>query len=330
MRYLQSSALVFLSVVIVLSAMSAESWVVPTKQLDQTVIKTITVGSNGDYSTIQSAIDSVPSNNDNWIRVYVKGGDYREKVVIPQDKPYIILEGDESATTTILWNDYDDIEKPTFAVLADNFVAKSISFKNTAYNENPRHLKAVAALIAGDKSAFYKCSFYGVQDTLYDKQGRHYFRSCYIEGAVDFIFGNGQSIYESCSIHVTGEVLGPGFVGFITAQSRSSPKENTGFVFKSCRVFGCGATFLGRAWGRYSRVMFYQSDISNVVVPLGWDAWNFTGNEETILYAEHECSGSGSNRSKRVSWIKELSDKDAAQLADISFIDQEGWLRNQP
>ncbi|KAF9623093.1 hypothetical protein IFM89_036537 [Coptis chinensis] len=200
----------------VLSVMSAESWVVPTKQLDQTVIKTITVGSNGDYSTIQSAIDSVSSNNDNWIRVYVKGGDYRGKVVIPQDKPYIILEGDESATTTILWNDYDDIEKPTFAVLADNFVAKSVSFK-------------------------------------------------------------------SCSIHVTGEVLGPGFVGFITAQTRSSPKENTGFVFKSCRVFGCGVTFLGRAWGRYSRVMFYQSDISNVVVPLGWDAWNFTGNEYEFL-----------------------------------------------
>ena len=55
---------------------------------------------------------------------------------------------------------------------------------------------AVAALISGDKSAFYYCGFYGVQDTLWDSAGRHFFYECRIEGAVDFIFGAGQSIYE--------------------------------------------------------------------------------------------------------------------------------------
>lgn len=55
---------------------------------------------------------------------------------------------------------------------------------------------AVAAMIAGDKSIFYKCEFLGFQDTLWDVEGRHYFKLCTIEGAVDFIFGNGQSIYE--------------------------------------------------------------------------------------------------------------------------------------
>lgn len=51
-------------------------------------------------------------------------------------------------------------------------------------------------MIAGDKASFYRCSFYGVQDTLWDVEGRHYFKGCFIEGAVDFIFGAGQSIYE--------------------------------------------------------------------------------------------------------------------------------------
>ncbi len=56
--------------------------------------------------------------------------------------------------------------------------------------------QAVALLIQGDMAAFYDCSFYGAQDTLYDKTGRHYFKDCYIQGSIDFIFGDGQSLYE--------------------------------------------------------------------------------------------------------------------------------------
>lgn len=55
---------------------------------------------------------------------------------------------------------------------------------------------ALAAMILGDKSAFYKCGFLGFQDTLWDVQGRHLFKLCTIQGAVDFIFGAAQSIYE--------------------------------------------------------------------------------------------------------------------------------------
>lgn len=67
-------------------------------------------------------------------------------------------------------------------------------------NQNPLE-RAVAALIQGDKSAFYNCRFLGLQDTLWDVQGRHYFKSCTIEGAMDFIFGAGQSLYEVLKIN---------------------------------------------------------------------------------------------------------------------------------
>lgn len=56
--------------------------------------------------------------------------------------------------------------------------------------------QAVAARIFGDRSAFFDCGFMGFQDTLWDVQGRHLFENCYIEGAIDFIFGRGQSIYK--------------------------------------------------------------------------------------------------------------------------------------
>ena len=64
---------------------------------------------------------------------------------------------------------------------------------------NNKIMPALAARIYGDKSAFYNCAFFGLQDTLWDVQGRHYFYNCYIEGGFDFIFGRGQSIYEVCN-----------------------------------------------------------------------------------------------------------------------------------
>lgn len=55
--------------------------------------------------------------------------------------------------------------------------------------------QAVALNIVGDKAAFYNCRFLGFQDTLCDHRGRHLFKDCYIEGTVDYIFGNGKSLY---------------------------------------------------------------------------------------------------------------------------------------
>lgn len=57
--------------------------------------------------------------------------------------------------------------------------------------------QAVALRIAGDKAAFFRCGFYGAQDTLLDDSGKHYFKDCFIQGSIDFIFGNARSLYEA-------------------------------------------------------------------------------------------------------------------------------------
>lgn len=56
--------------------------------------------------------------------------------------------------------------------------------------------QAVAIRVASDQTAFWGCGFFGGQDTLHDDKGRHYFRECFIQGSIDFIFGNGRSLYE--------------------------------------------------------------------------------------------------------------------------------------
>ncbi|KAL2620798.1 hypothetical protein R1flu_001003 [Riccia fluitans] len=68
--------------------------------------------------------------------------------------------------------------------------------------------QAVALEIYGDKAAFYRCSFLGYQDTLYDRYGRHYFKDCRIRGTIDFIFGDGQSYYKTCNLELVVEKFG--------------------------------------------------------------------------------------------------------------------------
>ncbi|XP_026400070.1 probable pectinesterase 29 [Papaver somniferum] len=175
--------------------------------------------------------------------------------------------------------------------------------------------------------------------TLWDVSGLHYFKSCFIEGAVDFIFGGGQSIYEDCDISVISEGLSVMkkddaeefvVVGFITAQGRDIPEDPSAFVFKECRVFGTDKVYLGRAWISHSIVLFYKSKLSDVVIPKGWDSWNYVGQEGKITYAEHECFGQGSDKSQRFDWIKTLSQAMVYKLTSITFIDKEDWIKEQP
>jgi pectinesterase len=53
---------------------------------------------------------------------------------------------------------------------------------------------------------------------------QHFFKDCYIEGHVDFIFGTASAVFESCTIHSKGK-------GYVTAHYRTSDKQNTASFF---------------------------------------------------------------------------------------------------
>uniref|UniRef100_A0ACD5TJ21 Uncharacterized protein n=1 Tax=Avena sativa TaxID=4498 RepID=A0ACD5TJ21_AVESA len=187
--------------------------------------------------------------------------------------------------------------------------------------------QAIAALIAGNHSSFYGCGFISVQDTLSDMSGMHYYENCYIEGSMDFIWGNGQSIFQGCELSTGKSSVMP---GFITAQGRDNDTEDTGFVFKGCKVTGVTPTYLGRAWRAYARVIFYQTDMSDIVVSQGWYAWNYKGREGSLTMVESGCTGKGSNTTGRVPWAKTLSSKEIAKFVDVSYVSPDGWLAAQP
>ncbi|XP_010049610.3 probable pectinesterase 53 isoform X1 [Eucalyptus grandis] len=299
---------------------------------------TLTVDKNpayGDFTSIQDAIDSLPFINLVRVVIKVHAGVYTEKVSIPQLKSFITIEGAGAAKTIVQWGDRADTPGPkgqhmgtygsaTFGVNSPFFIAKNITFKNTTPVPKPGAVgkQAVAFRISADTAAFWGCSFLGAQDTLYDHFGRHYYKDCYIEGSVDFIFGNGLSLFESCQVHAIALN-----VGALTAQGRSSMLEDTGFSFLKCKVTGSGALYLGRAWGPFSRVVFAYTWMDDIIIPKGWYNWGDPGREMTVFYGQYKCIGPGASFAGRVSWSRELTDEEAKPFLSLSFIDGSEWIK---
>lgn len=87
-------------------------------------------GKTGQFVKIQDAIDAVPSNNVHPIFIRVEPGIYKEKIIVPQDKPFITLSGRNAYTTVITWNDGGDIFKsPTVSVFSSDFVGRYLTIQ---------------------------------------------------------------------------------------------------------------------------------------------------------------------------------------------------------
>ncbi|KAK9665144.1 hypothetical protein RND81_14G093300 [Saponaria officinalis] len=289
----------------------------------------VDINGNGDFKSIQAAIDSVPEGNTNWVIIHVRKGIYREKVTIPHSKPFIFLRGNGKGRTYIVWShsSIDNIDSATFKLQAPDFIAFGISFKNDAPTGEAytSQNQSVAAYVAGDRAAFYHCGFFSTHNTLFDLKGRHYYDACYIQGSIDFIFGRARSIFHDSEIFVLVDRRIK-IHGSITAHNRESPEEPSGFVFNRCKVYGTGQVYLGRAKGAYSRVLFANSYLSGTITPEGWTHWSYDGPTAHLYHAEYQNHGPGSTRSDRAGWSIEASAEAAAQLLSIDFIDGKQWL----
>ena len=199
-----------------------------------------------------------------------------------------------------------------------------MAWQNTAPAPMPgmQGWQAVAFRISGDKAFFFGCGFYGAQDTLCDDAGRHYFRDCYIEGSIDFIFGNGRSLYKDCELHSTAQRFGS-----VAAQGRHGPCERTGFAFVNCRVTGTGQLYVGRAMGQYSRIVYAYTYFDSVIAPGGWDDWDHTSNKSmTAFFGMYRNWGPGADAVHGVPWARELDYFAARPFLGKSFVNGFHWL----
>ena len=284
---------------------------------------------SGNYKTVLDAINAVPQfNPPRPFTIHVKPGTYRELVYIQREKRFVRLVGDgDDATKTIITFDLnagmkgpDDkiigtFRTPTFQVDADDFTAENITFENAAGRKG----QALAIRIDGDCVAFRKCRFLGYQDTIFGNRGRHYYEDCYIEGAVDFIFGGATEFFERCEIHAKAP-------GYFTAASTPSFQE-FGYVFDHCKLTGAEGvqSFLGRPWRPFAATVYMHCEMSDAVKPQGWNNWGHPDREKTTRYAEFENTGRGAETSQRVKWAKQLTAEEAAGFTVEKVLGNDGW-----
>ncbi|CAK9135163.1 unnamed protein product [Ilex paraguariensis] len=214
------------------------------------------------------------------------------------------------------------------------FIARGITFRNTA---GPQNSQAVALRSASDLSVFYSCGFEGYQDTLFVLAQRQFYKSCYIYGTIDFIFGNAAVIFQNCFILVRKPLWGQ--VNVITAQGRVDPFQNTGISIHNSLVSPAPDllpvahlynTYLGRPWMQYSRTVYLKTYFDGIVNSAGWLPWENTNFAfDTLYYGEYMNFGPGSSTQYRVKWRGYhviTSTKTASQFTVASFIAGGAWL----
>ncbi len=276
---------------------------------------------SGDFSSVQAAVDSVPSGNTEPIVISIRPGTYKERIVVPQSKRFLRFEGEEAERTVLTFDLYARIKDetgreigtfrtPSVTIEADDFIAENITFENTAGDVG----QALAITVVGDRCVFRQCRFLGWQDTILDNKGRHYYENCYIEGHCDFIFGGGMAFFERCHIHCLDG-------SYITAASTPA-EQNYGYVFSNCRITGeppGKKTFLGRPWRDHAAVIFLNTEMDDVIKPAGWHNWGKPHREQTSRYAEYNSRGPGANPEARVPWSRQLSKEEAEKItcADV-------------
>ena len=282
-----------------------------------------------EFPTIQMAMDhhpfagKKPDGKTGRVFIEIAPGIYHERVIVTQNHTNITLVGmGKSPADVVITNSLNAKQAggtfftETVEINGDGFEADNLTFENSAGNTG----QAVAAAVRADRAIFKNCRFLGHQDTLFADYGRQYYVDSYIEGGVDFIFGNATAVFDRSEIHANGP-------GYLTAQSRTAPDQTTGYVIINSKVTSGIAPdaprqtiSLGRPWRPYSRVVYIHTELPANVIPEGWNTWGRPNETPLAFYAEFESKGPGANPTARVAWSHQLTAQQATQYRPRAFL----------
>ncbi len=277
---------------------------------------------SGNYKTIQEAVDAAPEKQTKPWLIFVKNGSYEEQVVIPKEKPYIHLIGQDKNKTIIhlslnvggkptgkeseavlpYWevsvhNPSSPVYKREGSVVmikAPHFYTENISYINDWGVLAENGPQALAMKSFADCASFNNCIFRSWQDTWQTSPNdahRHYVKNCRIEGAIDYFYGGGDVLVENSTFYNTrsGAIL--------TAPCQKDAKW--GYVFKNCIVDGNEAAAnvkrwgvkFGRPWRNSPKAVFINTTLNIPINPEGWTDMGTI----PALFAEYNTSDAKGN-----------------------------------
>ncbi|KAK2034794.1 pectinesterase [Colletotrichum zoysiae] len=267
--------------------------------------------------------------------IFIMPGVYTEQVLIPNHIGPLTIQGHTcdarsyqgNKATLANWlsrtmpNITGNDQTATLRIWGDNIKIYNLNIANT-FGRAEKNGQALAVSAQNTNLGFYGCKFTGYQDTVYANEGRQIYAKTFINGAVDFIFGQRASAwFESCDIQTIGK-------GYITANGRDTADNPSFYVFNKANVTGTSgpaSVTLGRPWRPFSRVVFQNSALSDVVKPVGWVPWNASSSTENVYYKEYENTGPGSE-GLRANFSSKLDEpiKPTAILGD--GFEKEWWV----
>lgn len=288
---------------------------------------------SGDYASVGEALEAAENNAGQAVVIYIKNGVYEEKLVV--SSPNVTLIGEDSLKTIIRYNDgafkLDENGEPigTFNTAslhvlpsAEGFEAYSLTIENSAGVGSVAG-QAVALYLDCDKAVIADCRLLARQDTLLtgpmyadiekDPEiiNRQYFKNCYIEGDVDYIFGGAAAVFEDCEIYSLDR---PQDLPCYVTAACTSKLLDYGYVFRNCYITGNaadGSVFLGRPWREHANVVYIDCKMDKCVNKEGFHKWNDTQKHLTSKYMVYNCSGEGYSEDDLAEWCKVLGADDA-------------------
>ncbi len=264
------------------------------------------------YKTVQAAVSAVPAENAEGKTIFIKNGEYNQRVVITS--PYVWLLGEDAekthifasvavtdGTATGMW----DRNAVYVDSTADYFSAENLTIENSYPYTNGNDQQADALAIVADSTVCTNVRLVSFQDTLLTdsrvkgedgnyEMTKQVFNKCYITGNVDFIYGAGSSIFVDCDI--VGRYTTYKADGCFTAP-RTYPNVPYGMVFEGCRFYAeegvaDGAYRLARPWGKDASTTLIDCYISPVLRETAYD--DMSGNSyKKARFSEYYTYGEG-------------------------------------
>ncbi|WP_051800196.1 pectinesterase family protein [Catenuloplanes japonicus] len=267
---------------------------------------TVAADGSGNYTTIQAAVAAATSGT----VITVKAGTYKGQVLIPSGKAGITIQGATGTSGDIVITGSTPAStagtagSATVLNQAANTTIKGLTIQNT-YGEGSQ---ALALYAAGDRQVYRNVQLKGYQDTFLSwggtgsSQVRQYVYKSYIEGAVDFIYGNGALVIDSTTIRSLDRGT-PSNNGYITAAATHASNPYGILITRSTLLSSAASqsVALGRCWhaggaaDAIGQVLIRDSALGGHIRQAG--AWqDMSGfSWKTCRFSEFANTGSGAS-----------------------------------
>ena len=198
---------------------------------------------------------------------------------MPADKPYLHFIGQGRDKVKIADDKLCGGDNALHVDVGATFVAKSsdlyfegISFVNTYGVEQNAGPQALALNTKADRVVFNNCGMYSYQDTWItpsESDCRGYVKNCFIEGAVDFIYNNGDYFFDGDTLNIVRKSG-----GYIVAPSHDADSK-WGYVFMNNVITAPGVpsetdVWLGRPWHNQPKTVFINTKAEVTIPAAGW------------------------------------------------------------